>query len=363
MRSRHLLTALFAAALSAQDAPQPAPVPADTIPKTPAAETTPVKEPEAAPAAQQEAGLPAYLPPPRDMSVPPPPRDPNDFTVSSDVEVVLLDVSVKDSNGGFASGLTKDKFRVLEDGKQQPITIFSAQDIPVTVGLVVDYSGSVRPKRPEVITAALTFVQRSHPQDEVFVVNFNDTVKLGLPENTKFTDDIVMLRSALMGGEMRGRTSLYDGLKLALKHLEDGRRDKKTLVLIADGGDNMSETTEDEIFRLAEESAATIYTVGIYNPDDKDKNPGFLRRLANLTGGEYFEPGSIDQLVPVCEKIAKDIRNRYTIGYVPSNREFDGKVRKIRVLASAADRGKLSVRTRTHYVAARDEFARAKHKH
>ena len=292
-------------------------------------------------------------PPARNLAVPPPPPAPDAFAISSDVDVVLLDVSVKDSRGGFASGLEKDHFRVLENNREQKISVFSAQDIPVTVGLVVDNSGSVRPKRPEIVTAALTFVTQSHPQDEVFVVNFNDQVSFGLPADVKFTDNLQLLRTALLNNAARGRTALYDALKQALDHVQDGRRDKKTLVLISDGGDNASDTTEDEIFRLAEESLVTIYTIGIFNPDDKDKNPGFLKRLAAITGGEAFMPGEISQLVPVCEKIAKDIRNRYTIGYTPDDRNFDGKVRKLKVLAAAPDRGKLSVRTRTHYVAAR----------
>ncbi|HET8547147.1 MAG TPA: VWA domain-containing protein [Bryobacteraceae bacterium] len=291
-------------------------------------------------------------PAPRDLRLPPPPPGPNDYVVSSDVDVVLLDVSVKDSRGGFASGLQKETFKVLEDGKEQQLSIFAAQDTPVTVGLVIDHSGSVRTKRPEVITAALTFAGKSNPQDEVFLVNFNDRAWLGLPENVKFTDNINLLRSSMIQAPMQGRTAIYDALKKALEHVQMGRRDKKTLVVISDGGDNASETTEDEIVRMAEESLVTIYTVGIFGPHEKESNRGFLKKLASITGGEWFMPDEISELVGVCEKIAQDIRNRYTIGYVPTNRTFDGKVRRLKVLASAPDRGKLSVRTRTHYIAA-----------
>jgi Ca-activated chloride channel family protein len=160
-----------------------------------------------------------------------------------------------------------------------------------------------------------------------------------------------MLRTAMLQAPMQGRTSIFDALKRAIEHVQSGRRDKKTLVVISDGGDNSSDATEDEIIRMAEESLVTIYTVGIFGPHEKESNRGFLKKLASITGGECFMPDQISELVGVCEKIAHDIRNRYTIGYVPSNRNFDGKVRRIKVLATAPDRGKLSVRTRTYYLA------------
>ncbi|HUS07478.1 MAG TPA: VWA domain-containing protein [Bryobacteraceae bacterium] len=281
--------------------------------------------------------------------MPPPPEDPNEFKISSEVELVLLDVSVKDANGGFASGLKKEQFKVYEDGKEQEIRIFASQDIPVTVGLVIDNSASMRSRRPEVVTAALTFVQQSNPQDEVFVVNFNDKVSLGLPPGTPFSDDRQQLRQALLGNPVQGRTALNDAVKLALQQLEKGRRDKKTLVVVSDGGDNASAISAADVLRLAEESTATIYTIGIFDEDDKDKNPGFLKRLASVTGGEAFLPQNLGELVPTCEKIAKDIRNRYTIGFAPG--VTGNATRKLRVLASAPDRGKLIVRTRTHYIA------------
>jgi Ca-activated chloride channel family protein len=273
-----------------------------------------------------------------------------EFKISTDVELVLLDVSVKDSQGGFVSGLTKENFKITDNKIPQEITVFQAEDVPVTVGLVVDNSGSVRPKKPEIVTAALTLVKNSNPQDEVFVINFNDRVLKGLPEGVEFTDDHVALREALLLNPAKGRTSLYDGLEEALEHIEKGRLDKKTLVLVADGGDNMSETTREEIIRAVETSLATIYTIGIYNPDDKDKDPGFLKQLAEISGGEYYRPRNISHLVGVCEKIAHDIRNRYTIGYSPKNIHHDGKVRKLNVTASQPDAGRrLHVRTRTQY--------------
>jgi len=164
-----------------------------------------------------------------------------DFTIRTTSRLVLLDVSVKDSEGGFVSGLTKDNFKVFENGKPQEITQFANADIPVTVGLVVDESGSMRPKKPQVVTAALAFIQASNPQDETFVINFNERARRGLPDIVPFTDDLNMLRAALWNGVPEGRTALYDALEMALHQLDMGRRDKKTLVLISDGGDNISQ--------------------------------------------------------------------------------------------------------------------------
>jgi len=283
----------------------------------------------------------------------PPPADKDDFKISSEVDIVLLDVSVKGPDGGFVSGLKKEDFHVFDSKIEQPIRVFAAQDAPVTVGLVVDNSGSVRPKKPDIVTAALTFVTQSNPKDEVFIVNFNDTVKLGLPPDTPFTSDQATLRSALLSNPAQGRTALNDALKLALEHLEQGRLDKKTLVLVSDGGDNASDISKQDIMHYAERSLATIYTVGIFDADDKDKNPGFLRALAQLTGGEAFIPENKDHLVGICEKIAHDIRSRYTLGFVPAEipNEKPGKARSLRVSATDPTTGKkLDVRTRTHYI-------------
>ena len=277
------------------------------------------------------------------------PAEPQEFRITTHSDLVLLDVSVKDPAGGFVTGLTKDQFKIFDNGREQPIQVFEAGDIPVTVGLIVDNSGSMRNKKPEVVIAALTFVTESNPKDELFVVNFNDNARLALPRKTSFTDSAELLRAALLSNRVEGRTALNDALKLGLSHLEKGLQAKKTLVLISDGGDNASEFSTGDLFRLAEQSRATIYAVGIFDSEDRDKNPGFLRKIAALTGGECFIPDKLTDLVGVCRKIAKDIRNRYSIGFVPATTERAGEVRKIKVVASAPDRGKLIIRTRTHY--------------
>ncbi len=274
-----------------------------------------------------------------------------EFTISADVDLVLLDVSVRDSDGGFVSGLPQSAFTVLEDGHPQKITQFADQDIPVTIGLVVDNSGSMRPKKPEVITAALILIQASNPKDEVFVINFNDTVRRGLPDLVPFTDDTSELRKALARTDPAGRTALYDAVITGVQQLDMGRRDKKTLVVVSDGGDNISTHSFREALDAVLASRATIYTIGIFNEDDKDKNPDVLKKLAHVSGGVCYLPKQLSEVEDICRQIAKDIRTRYTIGYVPQGLSKPG-VRHIKVEAHSPDYGKLVARTRTSYTVA-----------
>jgi Ca-activated chloride channel family protein len=273
-----------------------------------------------------------------------------DFRISTNVNLVLLDVSVKDAKGGYVTDLSKDNFRVEENGVPQKIASFSNVDVPVEAGLILDDSGSMRSKRPEVNTAGLTFVDASNPRDQMFVLDFNDKVRSGLPDDVPFTDDRPLLREALSKHRTEGRTVLYDAVAAALKHLETGQREKKTLIVVSDGGDNASKHTLAEAMRLIEESKTTIYTVGIYDSDDPDRNPGVLRRMANVSGGECFLLNKLEEIVPVCKKIAQDIRKRYTIGYIPDRGNSTQALRKIHVSANAPDHGHLIVRTRTSYL-------------
>ena len=269
------------------------------------------------------------------------------YTLQTTSRLVLLDVSVKDSKGGFVSGLTQDQFKVYEDGKPQVITQFANSDVPVTAGIIVDESGSMRPKRPEVITAALEFIHDSNPQDEMFVVNFNERARRGLPDLMPFSGDIHQLRAALWQGNPEGRTALYDAVELGLRQLRLGRRSKQALVVISDGGDNVSKHTLPQVMNDLLNSMATVYTVGIFDEDDPERNPGVLEKLAHVSGGTVFFPKQLDQVIPICKQIAKDIRTRYTIGYIPSS---EGKpVRHIKVTAAAPGHENLNVRTRTSY--------------
>ena len=273
-----------------------------------------------------------------------------DVKFSSVSNLVLLDVSVKNSKGGYAPGLSKDNFRVYEGGQLQTITHFSREDAPVTVGLVIDTSGSMSPKYSQVVTAAMVFIHESNPSDEIFVVNFNDNVTAGLPPELPFSDNVIQLRSALSLAKPEGRTALYDAVATALEHLEKGTRDKKTLVLISDGGDNHSSHTFVDIKRMVEKSRATIYTIGLFDESDQDKNTGVLRQLSGISGGETYLPQEISQVTEVCRQVAKDMRARYTIGYVPGDSGDRTSVHKLKVVASQPDGPKLIVHTRTSYV-------------
>jgi Ca-activated chloride channel family protein len=259
--------------------------------------------------------------------------DQSDFTISDNVNLVLLDVSVKNSHGGYVEGLQKSDFRVFEDGKQRTISQFSSVDAPVTVGLVVDSSGSMHSKRAEVLEAGLAFARESNPQDEFFVVNFNNTVLPGLAPETPFTDNIQTLHKALYYGIPRGQTALYDAISYALRHLELAHHEQRTLVVVSDGGDNVSKISLAALLTQIEESRATIYTIGLVDPENKDLNPGVLRKIAAISGGAYSEPKQLQDVPLVFQRISKDIRHRYTIGFVPDEEHDKRNVRSVKVLA------------------------------
>jgi Ca-activated chloride channel homolog len=278
-------------------------------------------------------------------------REGNPYTINVSVDMVVLHATVQNSRGVLVSGLGKDDFRVYEDGVLQQIKYFSQEDIPVTVGLVVDNSGSMRPKRPEVITAALTFARSSNSDDQMFVTSFNEHVSFGLPTDTAFTDRVDQLEAALSRIAADGMTALYDAVAAALEHVKKGNRDKKVLIVVSDGGDNASKHNLSQIMSMAGRSAAIIYAVGVFEEEDRDRNPGVLKRLAKATGGEAFLPGSVRDVVPICERIARDIRNQYTLAYVPTNQRQDGLYRRIQVKAGRPGGGRLLVRTRVGYYA------------
>jgi Ca-activated chloride channel homolog len=273
------------------------------------------------------------------------------YKISVSVSSVVLHATVENNKGAPVSGLGKNDFQVYEDGALQPIEYYSHEDIPVTVGLVLDNSGSMGPKRMEVIAASLAFARSSNPQDQMFVVNFNEHVSFGLPADTPFTDQTAQLQVALSKFKTDGETALYDALAAALEHLKKGNRDKKVLVVVSDGGDNASKYKLSQILAMAGQSDAIIYTIGIYTDEDPDQNPGALRQLSKATGGEAFFPQTIPEVVPLCERIAQDIREQYTLAYTPANRNPDGAYRVIQVKAAATGHGRMTVRTRAGYYA------------
>jgi VWFA-related protein len=279
-------------------------------------------------------------------------RQDADFKISVDVSLVVLHASVRDHKGGFASELQPGNFKVYEDGVPQEIKLFAHQDAPVTVGLIIDNSGSMRTKRGDVMSSALAFARSSNPRDEMFLVHFNERAWLGLPPAVSFTGDHGLLEAALNRGVAGGKTAIYDAIALGLEHLDAAHFDKKALVVISDGGDNASRRTWPDVRAMAQASDAIIYTVGLVDQDDPDWNPRVLKRLAQETGGEVFLPHELGAVVSICERIARDMRNQYTIGYVPSNGRHDGAYHTIRVTASLPGQSKLSVRTRAGYLAA-----------
>lgn len=276
--------------------------------------------------------------------------DNQDFKFAAHSDLVLLDVSVKEAKGGFVSTLKKENFRVYENGKLQTITQFGKEDTPITVGLVLDDSHSMRPKRGEVINSALAFIDASNPRDEMFVTHFNDRVRHGLPDGTNFTDDPNLLIKALWNNPAEGMTALYDGILDALHQLDLSKQDKKSLVVISDGGDNASRHQFKDVLDAVQSTRAILYTVGVFDLEDPDRNPGLLRRLAAISGGVAYIPEHLEELEEICRGIAKDIRNRYSIGYVPVRTDDKSSLRNIKISITDAGSQKFIIHARTSYL-------------
>ena len=270
------------------------------------------------------------------------------FQISVDVNVVSLQASVHDRKGRLDSALKEQDFAVFEDGVRQTIRLFRHDDVPVTIGLVVDHSGSMLRKLPEVVLAAKTFVHSSNPDDEMFVVNFNEHVVIGLPEGEAFTNRARDLEAAILNAPVAGQAALYDAVIEAQSRLLTGTRARKALVVISDGADNASTHKRDEALKIAGLSQALIYTIGIFEEGSQDKNPDILRRLARTTGGDAFFPQKQEKVAAICEQIAREIRSQYTIEYVSTNASRSGAWRNIKVTAAGAG-ADLVVRTRSGY--------------
>lgn len=282
------------------------------------------------------------------------------YTINVEVREVLLHATVKNRKGTPVAGLQRENFQVFEDRVLQQIRHFSQKDIPVTVGLVIDNSGSMRTRKAEVIAASLAFADSSNPLDQMFLVNFNENVTFGLPPTLPFTDQRDQLRSALATVKANGKTALYDAVVVALGHLQHGTFDKKVLIVVSDGADNASGHTRDQMLALAKRSEAIVYGVGIYEPDDPDNRQPreALQALAEATGGEAFFPETLREVRPICERIAAQIRNQYTLSYVPARSGPDGTYRHIQVRAATPGGRGLAVTTRRGYVAQAPPAAR-----
>ncbi len=259
---------------------------------------------------------------------------------------------MRDRKGGFVPGLRSENFRIYEDGIFQETKFFTHEDVPVTAGLIIDHSGSMRSKRADVLASALAFARSSNPRDGMFLVHFNERAWLGLPPSVSFTRDHGQLEAVLQKGVPAGMTAIYDAIALGLDHLQHASFDKKALVVISDGGDNASHHTWPEVRTMAQASDAIIYTVGLVDEEDPNWNPRVLKRLAQETGGEVFLPREAGAVMDICEQIARDMRNQYTLGYVPSHGRRDGAYHSIHVTVSSPGQAKFSVRTRAGYMAA-----------
>jgi Ca-activated chloride channel homolog len=273
--------------------------------------------------------------------------------IALNVNLVVLHTSVLDDRGKFVEGLTQDSFRVYEDKVEQKLSIFKREDIPVSMGLVIDNSGSMRDKRPRVNEAALTLVQNSNPQDEAFVVNFNDDFYLDLDKD--FTNNIPELKEALERIDARGSTALYDAIIGSLDHLKKGNKEKKVLLIVTDGEDNTSRNTLEKTVREIQKTDTVIYTIGLLSQESKKSAKTAKKALitiAQASGGVAYFPENVEDVHAICEQVAHDIRHQYTLAYYPSNTARDGSFRSVHVdVIPPRGQGKLVARTRNGYYA------------
>jgi Ca-activated chloride channel family protein len=274
-------------------------------------------------------------------------------SIKVDVNLVVLHTTVLDDRGKFVDGLKEENFRVFEDKAEQKLSVFKREDVPVSMGLVIDNSGSMRDKRPRVNEAAVTLVQSSNPQDEAFVVNFNDDYYLDLDKD--FTSSIPELKEALERIDARGSTALYDAVIGSMDHLKKSHKDKKVLLVVTDGEDNVSRNTLEKTLREIQKANVVIYTIGVFSDDDKKgrkKASRALKDIAAASGGMSYFPENVADVHSICEQVARDIRNQYTLGYYPTNTKKDGTFRTVNVdVIPPRGKGKLSARTRNGYFA------------
>ena len=276
------------------------------------------------------------------------------FVFRANVEEVRLHATVVDDRQRLITNLDKSAFTVFENGQPQQIKNFVHEDIPVALGILIDNSGSMRDKRPAVNKATINLIKASNPEDEVFVVNFNDDYYL----DQDYTDSIPKLQNALEHYETRGGTALYDAVLASNDHLMKSRNEKKkVLFVVTDGEDDASlNTLEQTIRKVQVENGPTIYAIGILDEEGthKRKAQRALREMAEATGGVAFFPASLDEVDKITQQIAHDIRNQYTISYKPTNPQAHGGYRQVKVEAKARGFGKLQVRTRSGYYAGAD---------
>jgi len=276
-------------------------------------------------------------------------QPPTKSVLLSRTDLVALPVSVTDRHGDFVSGLKADNFSVVEEGKPQSIEFFEQENTPLTIGLLVDHSGSMGPKLPEVAASVLAFAHSSNPDDEMFVVDFDDLVSVELLHGKPFTSDPQELSEAVTAISAQGQTALYDAIAEGFLHLQLGRWNKRALLVVSDGGDNISRHTFKQVLEMARSSHAVIYAIGLLSESGQEENPGVLRRLCQDTGGLAFFPAKGASIESVMNRIARDLRGEYMLGYAPPADSAAGAFRKVEVKVSAPGRGSLRVRSRPGY--------------
>ena len=280
------------------------------------------------------------------------------FTVNThEVDVY---VSVGDKEGKPVTGIPKSAFKVFENGVEQPLKAFSNEDVPVSMGIAIDNSGSMREKRANVTAASMALVRASNPKDEVFIIGFNDSAYM----DQEFTSDTKLLETALDKTESRGGTAMRDAIHLALDYMKGicatcvikgAKRDKKVILVITDGADTTSDETQEQLVREAGQSGVLIYSIGLLDqeiPGESRAAKRALKNLAEASGGLDYYPKSLAEVEKITPQIAKEIRNQYLLAYTPLNSALDGKYRKIEVKLTTS--GKPTVRYRPGYFAASD---------
>jgi Ca-activated chloride channel family protein len=320
---------------------------------TPAQDSSPKNPPSAAPGQSGAPAGPGQAQPSQGQT---PEPEPGGFVFHAEVQEVLLHATVEDDKHRMVTSLDRNAFTVFEDGKPQTITSFRHEDIPVALGIVIDNSGSMREKRDRVNKAALNLVRASNPQDQVFIVNFNDEYYL----DQDFTSDIKKLQEALDKVEARGGTALYDALVASWSDYlkKNAKLQKKVLLVVTDGEDNESrETLEDTVRRLSEENGPTVYAIGLLGEEKERRARRALKMLAERTGGIAFLPKTLNEVDEISKTVAHDIRTQYTIGYKPATAKTAGGYRAIHVDARAKGYSKLTVRTRSGYYAGSEQAA------
>src|SRR3954463_15771077 len=265
----------------------------------------------------------------------------------SDTRLVVLHASVNDHRGKLLTNLERNAFKVFENGQPQEVKVFKREDVPVSLGIIIDDSGSMMSKRSRVEAAALNMVRESNPQDEVFIVNFNDDAYLDVP----FTSDIRKMEQGLARIDSRGGTAMRDAINMSLDYIHsDAKKDKKVLLIITDGNDNASNASLEKVVNRANRSDTLIYAIGLFSEEEKreaSKARRALNELTTATGGLAFYPKEVAEVQALATQVAHDIRNQYTIAYTPTIQALDGSYRQIRVTVEAP--GKPVVRTRTGY--------------